>query len=236
VQVVDQITLLTKYQNVRFCGVYGGTNINTQKIAVNQGLDIIVATPGRLVEFFPDQMGVIHSNKSQNYRLKTLERFKNGEHRFIIATDVMARGLDVSDITHVISFDAPTEPETHIHRIGRTGRAENEGFAISIYSEAELDKLKKIEDFIQQKIKILTIPEEVEISNVLTEEELPTSNQKDYLRDVKLEKSEDEKGAAFHEKKLKNKKVNLGGPGRRKPKTGKKVNRGQQKRKFKKQK
>ncbi|MCL4160941.1 UNVERIFIED_CONTAM: hypothetical protein GTU68_007908, partial [Idotea baltica] len=130
VQVVSEIEKFSKYINNRVLGVYGGTNINTQKQAVAQGQDIIVATPGRLydlAELFPNQACVIHSNKTQNYRLRSIEQFREGEHRLLVATDVMARGLDIDDITHVINFDTTDYPENYMHRIGRTGRAEKEG-------------------------------------------------------------------------------------------------------------
>ena len=80
-------------------------------------------------ENFPDQFGVIHSNKSQNYRLNTMASFQAGEIRGIITTDVMARGLDISDVTHVINFEFTDIPEQYIHRIGRTGRADDVGAA-----------------------------------------------------------------------------------------------------------
>ena len=74
----------------------------------------------KLEEVFPDQFGTIHSNKSQNYRLQTMATFQAGEIRGIVTTDVMARGLDISDITHVINVEFPEIPEQYIHRIGRT--------------------------------------------------------------------------------------------------------------------
>jgi len=82
-------------------------------------------------EDFEGQFGVIHSNKSQNYRLNTMASFQEGNLRGIITTDIMARGLDISDITHVINFEIPEYPELYIHRIGRTGRADATGTAIS---------------------------------------------------------------------------------------------------------
>src|SRR5690554_8030242 len=86
----------------------------------------------RLEEDFPEQFGTIHSNKSQNYRLNTMELFQQGTLRGLITTDIMARGLDITDITHVINLQLPEIPEQYIHRIGRTGRAEKDGIAISL--------------------------------------------------------------------------------------------------------
>ena len=76
-----------------------------------------------------------HSNKTQNYRLRSIEQFRSGENRMLIATDVMARGLDIDNISHVINFDTPTYPENYMHRIGRTGRAEREGQSIVFSTE-----------------------------------------------------------------------------------------------------
>ncbi|NQX84635.1 MAG: DEAD/DEAH box helicase [Flavobacteriaceae bacterium] len=341
VQVVEEFEKIAKYINVRVLGVYGGTNINTQKQQVAQGLDILVATPGRLYDlavsrvlqlksiqklvidevdvmldlgfrhqlvnifdilperrqnimfsatmtkdvdelinsFFinPDKISiavsgtplenisqtrynipnfytkvnlvnhllsdkdtynkvllfvaykrmadrlfeqleerfygeccVIHSNKTQNYRLRSIEQFENGENRILIATDVMARGLDIDNITHVINFDTPDYPENYMHRIGRTGRAEKEGHALLFSTKKEQEALENIERLMQMQIPMLQLPEVVEISTELIEEE----------REKKIEKHNPTKrdetfGEAFHEKKEKNKKTNLGGSYRR---------------------
>ena len=84
-----------------------------------------------IVELFGDEVGVIHSNKSQNYRLNAISKFDNGEHRLLIATDILARGIDLNTVSHVINFHIPEEAESYVHRIGRTGRAEAEGRTIS---------------------------------------------------------------------------------------------------------
>jgi len=343
VQVVSEIEKFSKYINNRVLGVYGGTNINTQKQAVAQGQDIIVATPGRLYdlavsrvlqlksiqklvidevdvmldlgfrhqlmnifdilperrqnimfsatmtkdvddlitdffvnpskisiavsgtplenikqerynvpnfytkvnlleyllqdkdnfskvlifvaykrmadrlfdkleELFPNQACVIHSNKTQNYRLRSIEQFRAGEHRLLIATDVMARGLDIEDISHVINFDTPDYPENYMHRIGRTGRAEKEGHTLLFSTEKEQESREDIEELMQISIDILDIPEYVEISTELIEEERPQI--KERYNPLKR-RDEDAPGPAFHEKKEKNQKENLGGSYRR---------------------
>src|SRR5690606_12122993 len=91
----------------------------------------------RLDNDFQGQFGVIHSNKSQNYRLNTLAAFQQGNLKGIITTDIMARGLDIRDISHVINFEVPEIPEQYIHRIGRTGRADKEGTALTFVSPRE---------------------------------------------------------------------------------------------------
>src|SRR5690606_23250339 len=95
---------------------------------------IVFVNTKRLADFvlehlendFPDQFGAIHSNKSQKYRLNTMELFQEGKLRGLVTTDIMARGLDITDITHVINLQLPEIPEQYIHRIGRTGRADKE--------------------------------------------------------------------------------------------------------------
>lgn len=339
VQVVSEIEKLSKYINTRVLGVYGGTNINTQKQAVAQGVDIVVATPGRLYdlavsrvlqlksiqklvidevdimldlgfrhqllnifdilperrqnimfsatmtkdvddlitdffvnpskiaiaisgtplenikqvrynvpnfytkvnvlehllqnkdkfsrvlifvaykrmadrlfdileELFPNETCVIHSNKTQNYRLRSIEQFRAGENRLLVATDVMARGLDIENVSHVINFDTPDYPENYMHRIGRTGRAEREGQSILLSTEKEQDARERLEDLMQTKIETLEIPESIEISKELIEEERDII--KEHYNPTKR-RDEDAPGPAFHEKKDKNKKENLGG-------------------------
>jgi len=339
VQVVSEIEKFSKYINNRVLGVYGGTNINTQKQAVAQGQDIIVATPGRLYDLavsrvlqlksiqklvidevdvmldlgfrhqlmnifdilpqrrqnimfsatmtkdvdelitdffinpnkisiavsgtplenikqqrynvpnfytkvnllehllndkakfskvlifvaykrmadrlfdqlealFPNQTCVIHSNKTQNYRLRSIEQFRAGEHRLLVATDVMARGLDIEDVSHVINFDTPDYPENYMHRIGRTGRAEKEGIALLFSTEDEQQSREHLEELMQMNIELLEIPETIEISKELIEEERPQI--REHYNPTKR-RDEDAPGPAFHEKSEKNSKVNLGG-------------------------
>jgi ATP-dependent RNA helicase RhlE len=96
-----------------------------------------------------DRIGVdveaIHGDKTQSARQRALDRFKAGAVRVLVATDIAARGIDVDDVTHVINFELPNEPESYVHRIGRTARAGNNGIAISLCDESELPYLKQIE-------------------------------------------------------------------------------------------
>jgi len=339
-QVVENIESYAKYLNVRTLGVYGGTNINTQKQAVAQGADIIVATPGRLYdlaitkalklksinklvidevdvmldlgflfqltnifellpgrrqnimfsatmtddvaqliehffimprkisialsgtpldaisqtcyavpnfytkvnllnflikdrekyskvlvftpnkrsadrlfgvvsEHFESEIGVIHSNKTQNYRLRSIDAFNKGAKRILITTDVMARGLDLDKISHVVNFDTPRFPENYMHRIGRTGRAGELGNSLLFYTEKEMEAKEAIETLMDYRIPELVLPLEVEISKELTPEEQPkTDDDVDYSLSLKKDK---ELPLGFHEKKDKNKKINQGG-------------------------
>ncbi len=339
VQVVDEVAKLSAYMQARCVGVYGGGNINIQKQKVYDGVDILVATPGRLIDLtlsrtlqfnsiqklvidevdemlnlgfrsqlikildilpekrqnlmfsatlnedvemmidnyfykpeyielisrgtplekiiqqayhvpnfytkvnlleyllqteknftkvllfvknkkiaddiykelegeFAEDIGVIHSNKSQPQRFSAVKKFDEGTHRLLIATDVIARGLDLKDVTHVINFDMPSkEASAYIHRIGRTGRADKTGIAISFITKLNLPMQKEIETLMKKKLEILDMPEAVEISENLTQDEKPVTRDKSLK---KIPKHVTPTGA-FHEKKDKNKKVNLGG-------------------------
>jgi ATP-dependent RNA helicase RhlE len=336
-QVVESVKELTTYMSVTAVGVYGGTNINTQAAEVMKGVDVLVATPGRLFDLlmngsvktknikkvvidemdemlnlgfrtqiknildllptkrqnllfsatitdevetlmdtffnepvrveaaptgtplenivqigyavpnfytkvnllklllaedesmtkllvfvatkkladelytqletiYPETCGVIHSNKEQNHRFNTVKQFHEGNYRFIIATDIVARGIDISEVTHVINFDVPEVPENYIHRIGRTGRADKKGIAITFFTEKEKTHITTIETLMKYDVPLTKLPENLEISNVLTEDEIPKVFMKTYQ--VRLPKKE-EVGPAFHEKSAKNQKVNF---------------------------
>ena len=362
VQVVAEVEKLTKYMSVKTLGVFGGVNINTQKKAVYEGIDILVGTPGRVMDLaldsvirfdetqklvidefdemlnlgfkaqltsilammdrkrqnilfsatmtdevdailedyfdypeevtlaasgtpleninqqsynvvnfntkinllkhlletdetmqrvlvfvnnkkiadmlheriephFEDQFGVIHSNKSQNYRLTTMANFQNNELRGIITTDIMARGLDISNITHVINFEMPELPELYMHRIGRTGRADATGTAISLVTQREQEFKIEAELLMNTEIPIIEFPSNVEISTLLIGPEKDKQPIKFLMKKVKLEGD-----GAFQEKSKKNKKVNLGGPSKTKKKTHGSVNRNMLKKQAKKRK
>jgi ATP-dependent RNA helicase RhlE len=98
------------------------------------------------------QAEAIHGNKSQTAREKALTGFKRGSTRVLVATDIAARGIDVDDITHVINYDLPHEPETYVHRIGRTARAGASGFAYSFCSNEERPLLRQIERLIRLQV------------------------------------------------------------------------------------
>jgi len=334
-QVVETLKELTEYISCRIVGVYGGTNMNTQKIWLEDGADIVVATPGRLYdlalcralqlkgikkvvidevdvmldlgfrfqltnifellpnkkqnimfsatmtedvsdlidsffskpekiqialsgtplenisqskyavpnyyskenllanilrdkdkmrkvlvfvsskkiadrlyetmsEFYLSELAVIHSNKSQNYRFRSINQYDEGKVRILIATDIIARGLDLDKISHVINFDTPIFAENYMHRIGRTGRAEEKGKSILFNTEKEEYYTNKIEELMGMEIPELKVPEEVEITQKLTTEE-HRANGKNVFRNVKKEEREN---SGFHEKSEKNQQVN----------------------------
>ncbi|MFN0214418.1 MAG: DEAD/DEAH box helicase [Saprospiraceae bacterium] len=334
VQLVADARKLTAYMNLRVEGVYGGTNINTQKLLVVNGLDILVATPGRLMDLalsgylklkqvkqfvidemdemlslgfrtqltnildllptkrqtllfsatmseevddliqtffkgpviveavragtplerieqrvyhlpnfytklnlleqllatdesmqkvlifgpskriadvihkqldarFPEQFEIVHANKSQNFRLNAVAAFEKGQCRGLICTDLLARGLDVSDVTHVINVDTPTDPETYIHRIGRTGRADRDGASVLFATENERPYQDAIEALMDKEIPEAPLPEDLKISDQLIESERYSGPE------IQLKLPPKPTGA-FHEKKAKNLKVNKG--------------------------
>jgi ATP-dependent RNA helicase RhlE len=351
VQIAAEVEKLTQYMSVRTLGVYGGVNINTQKSAVYEGIDILVGTPGRVMdlaldnvirfdhlqklvidefdeilnlgfrfqvtsiltmlknkrqnilfsatmtdevdemleeyfdfpeevtlaasgtplekieqlgykvpnfltkvnlivellqdpafervllfvnnkktadlladkldEIYPNQFGTIHSNKSQNYRLQTMAMFQAGEIRGIVTTDVMARGLDISNITHVVNVEFTEIPEQYIHRIGRTGRADKSGIAISLISPREEEIMIEAEILMEKEITFIPMPDTVVLEERLLEFEKDKKKQMKFL----LKKPKLVGGASFHEKAKKNQKVNLGGPSKTKKKTSSSVNR-----------
>lgn len=179
-------------------------------------------------ELFPGEFDVIHSNKSQNYRLNAMRSFESQKLRGLITTDIMARGLDISDITHVINFEIPEVPEQYIHRIGRTGRADKNGIAVSLVTKKEEILLLDIELLMNKELKLQDFPKEVKVNPVKIASEKEEVVMKN-AHTVKLE----EGGGAFHEKKDKNKKENWGGPTKRNPPKTKPSNRGQAKAKSK---
>lgn len=166
----------------------------------------------KVVDSYGSQVCIIHSNKTQNYRSRSVEEFDSGEKRILIATDVIARGLDLEKVSHVINFDTPKFPENYMHRIGRTGRAEERGQSILFYTEKEESQKLDIERLMKMEIPLVAFPEEVEINAALLPEERDRPKASSQNRKTKAKKVviQDE------EKLAKNKKVNLGGSYKRK--------------------
>ncbi|MBU0927981.1 MAG: DEAD/DEAH box helicase [Spirochaetes bacterium] len=116
--------------------------------------------------------GVIHANKGQGNRTKTMEAFRAGETPVLVATDLAARGIDVDDISHVFNFDMPTEPETYVHRIGRTARAGASGTAVSFCDTEEKRLLKQVERLLGTAIPVVKQHPYAGVRPVPTEEDL----------------------------------------------------------------
>ncbi len=157
-----------------------------------------------IAHLFHDQVGIIHSNKSQNHRFNSVKQFHEGNIRILIATDVVARGIDVSEVSHVINFDVPDVAENYVHRIGRTGRADKKGNAILFFTPKEMDAKAQLEALMNFDIPIEPLPENLILSDVLTLNEMP----KVYQPNLELKNPRKQtSGAAFHEKKDSNKKT-----------------------------
>jgi len=152
-------------------------------------------------------LGLIHSDKSQNSRIDTIELFDKGDYRVLIATDVIARGLDFDKVSHVINFDVPTYPENYIHRIGRSGRAEEKGNSLLFYTEKETEAKEKIEELMKYEIPEIPFPGNVEVTDQLIFEERESTR---IVQSRNREKSKNG-GDAFHDKSEKNSKTNQGG-------------------------
>lgn len=140
---------------------------------------------------------VIHSNKGQNTRINAVNDFKEGGIRILVSTDVTARGIDVVKVSHVINFDVPILYEDYVHRIGRTGRAFQDGKAITFVTKAEQYHMEKIEKLIREKIPVRDLPSEVVVEKTPFVEEQKMRREMDDQR----KKDDPEFKGAFHEKK-----------------------------------
>ena len=153
----------------------------------------------QVAQHFPDQLAVIHSNKSQTNRFKSVNDFETGKSRILIATDLVARGLDVSHVSHVINMDVPPNAENYMHRIGRTGRAGKNGIAITFVSEWDLEHLSNVEALMNKTLALAELPEQVTVSKTLIADEQPQIPFKILGKPAKEKKT-----GAFHEKLEKN--------------------------------
>jgi len=144
-------------------------------------------------------VNVLHANKGQNSRIAAMKSFKNGELRILVTTDVSSRGIDVSEVSHVINFDVPVVYEDYVHRIGRTGRAEMKGVAITLVNKAEEYHLSKIEKVIRQAIPEKKLAKKVVVAKTPFVENQEMEREIDHQKRIE---NPDFKGA-FHEKKKK---------------------------------
>ena len=180
-QVEESVRTYGKHLPLRSTTIFGGVNINPQTKALRAGVEILVATPGRLLDHQGQgnlnfsqleilvldeadrmlDMGFIRDiqkilallpNKSQPQRIKALEDFKKGAVRVLVATDIAARGLDIDQLPHVVNYELPHVAEDYIHRIGRTGRAGSEGEALSLVCVDEQSLLRDIEKLLRKDL------------------------------------------------------------------------------------
>ncbi len=150
---------------------------------------------GRVVR--EDALRVIHANKGQNTRTNAMEAFREGSVRVMVATDVVSRGIDITEVSHVINFDVPLMYEDYVHRIGRTGRANHVGQAITFMTFADEYHIRKIEKMIRMEIPRTKLPAEIEMM------ETPRNEMQDMLREIDNQKRKEDPTflGAFHEKK-----------------------------------
>lgn len=146
-----------------------------------------------------DEVRVIHANKGQNTRINAMEAFKEGNVRILIATDVAARGIDVTMVSHVVNFDVPLIYEDYVHRIGRTGRANQEGKAVTFVTMSDEYHIAKIEKIIRMTIPRTPMPPNVEVP------ETPFEEKQEMLRELDNQRRKEDPNfkGAFHEKKHK---------------------------------
>ncbi len=140
---------------------------------------------------------VVHSNKGQNSRINAVTEFKEGKLRVLVSTDVASRGIDVTNVSHVINFDVPIVYEDYVHRIGRTGRAFQSGKAITLVTDSEKYHIDRIQKIIREKIPVKKLPEQVQVA------ETPREELQDMAREIDRQKryEDPEFKGAFHEKK-----------------------------------
>ncbi|MEL6539271.1 MAG: DEAD/DEAH box helicase [Bacteroidota bacterium] len=144
-------------------------------------------------------VGVVHANKGQNTRINTLNAFRNGALRILVATDVMARGIDIAQVSHVINFQVPVMHEEYIHRIGRTGRAKQLGKAITLADKTEEYHIKQIEKLMQYRLPITPLPNDLPVTPTSAEEQKEMARTLDWQR----QRTDPTYQGAFHKKKTK---------------------------------
>ena len=162
--------------------------VRSKKVADNIYKFLLRSTSG--------EIRVIHGNKGQKTRINSLNSFKRGEVRVLVSTDVAARGIDVTMVSHVINFEVPMVYEDYVHRIGRTGRATNRGTAITFNTPAEEYHIRKIESLIKQKITPAVIPNPVEITKTDFSEQQAQKRAIDHQRQIEDPNFQ----GAFHKK------------------------------------
>lgn len=150
--------------------------------------------------FGAENCRVVHGNKTQQSRINAVNAFDDKSRGYLITTDVAARGMDISNVSHVINFDVPLIYEDYVHRIGRTGRAFASGSSITFCTPAEEWHVKKIEKFITQEIPVKKLPAEIEIAETAFEESQLMKRE----IDGQMRKDDPKYKGAFHEKKYSN--------------------------------
>ena len=177
-KIEQSVSFLAKNNKIKLLiDILNDSHVNSALVftRTKHGADRLV----RLLEKNNIKSRAIHGNKSQNNRENALNKFKNGEIKVLIATDIAARGIDIDHITHVINYNLPEDPASYVHRIGRTARAQRKGYAISLCDGAELKLLKSIEKHIRLKIpQNLTQPYHEDIKDLQAKHQPPAPKKK----------------------------------------------------------
>jgi len=142
----------------------------------------------------------MHGGKDQQDRLQVMDKFKSGEVKLLIATDVSARGVDIASVNYVVNYDLPDEVENYVHRVGRTGRGTQKGHAVSFCSDEEKPVLKEIEEFLQKPVRIIEVKKD-DYKQTLLHTEDTTDNWKLLMREAAQEDSKKPKKANKKNKK-----------------------------------
>jgi ATP-dependent RNA helicase RhlE len=184
INLVEHLVSKEEFQRVIIFARTKGTADNIYKFLARKVLD-------------PANVRVIHANKGQNTRINAMEAFREGNIKVLVSTDVAARGIDIAEVSHVINFDVPLIYEDYVHRIGRTGRANHTGEAITFMTMAEEYHIQKIERIIRMTIPREPIPRTVE------QTETPAEEQQAMLREIDDQRRKEDPTflGAFHEKK-----------------------------------
>ncbi len=137
------------------------TNKDPERVIIFASSKLKVKEVSKALKREHQAVGEMHSDLEQSERERIMHEFKNGRINMLVATDIVARGIDIDDIRLVINYDVPNDNEDYIHRIGRTARANNDGCAITFISEKEQSRFKQIEDFLEKEIYKIPIPAEL---------------------------------------------------------------------------
>ncbi|MCL4146433.1 UNVERIFIED_CONTAM: hypothetical protein GTU68_045472 [Idotea baltica] len=159
-QIQHVIKQLAYGLNIKTAIITGGFSPAKQTEFITQKCDIIIGTAGRLLNLVSDEildLSVMHGDFNQSIRRDKTRKFRQGQIKVMVATDVAARGLDLSQISHVINYDLPFRGDVYIHRIGRTGRASQTGIAINLVEPHDRKHLQRIEYHLKKALPISNI-------------------------------------------------------------------------------
>lgn len=178
------------------CNLLKQENVKNAIIFCNRKKEVDILTRSLKKHHF--KSASLHGDIAQHNRTKTMEDFKNGDIQFLVCSDIAARGIDVENLTHVFNFDIPFQPEDYVHRIGRTGRAEKNGYAFSLATLEEKKLIENIESLIQETIPVINI-----------ESLMNENNEYETIKEKKLVKNKNSHQRKHRSKKPEHKEPNI---------------------------